>query len=65
LQRSRGGFIAEASLESRTYHCDALASERAELLAFSAADFKEALENDATFRKQWQPDRLHCGLNPG
>ncbi|HUW36171.1 MAG TPA: cyclic nucleotide-binding domain-containing protein, partial [Rhodocyclaceae bacterium] len=25
LQRSRGGFIAEASLESSAYHCDAIA----------------------------------------
>lgn len=24
LQRSRGGFIAEASLDSRAYHCDAV-----------------------------------------
>ncbi len=27
LQRSCGGFIAEASLDSRAYHCDGIATE--------------------------------------
>lgn len=54
LQRSRGGFIAEASLDSRAYHCDAVASEPTTILAFPASAFRSALEEDSTFRKAWQ-----------
>lgn len=31
LQRSRGGFFAEASLGSTAYHCDGLAAEKVTL----------------------------------
>lgn len=54
LQRSRGGFIAEASLDSRAYHCDAVASEPTTILAFPAGAFRSALEDDSTFRRAWQ-----------
>ncbi|WP_248807387.1 Crp/Fnr family transcriptional regulator [Pseudomonas sp. MWU13-2100] len=54
LQRSRGGFIAEASLDSRTYHCDAIASEPTTLLLFPIAAFHAALEDVIVFRKTWQ-----------
>lgn len=54
LQRSRGGFIAEASLDSRAYHCDAVASEPTTILAFLAGVFRSALEEDSTFRRAWQ-----------
>lgn len=54
LQRSRGGFIAEASLDSRSYHCDALASEPTAILAFPAGAFRAALESDSAFRRAWQ-----------
>lgn len=54
LQRSRGGFIAEASLDARTYHCDAMASESTTLLAFPASAFRSALEDDFAFRRAWQ-----------
>lgn len=54
LQRSRGGFIAEASLDSRAYHCDAVASEPTTILAFPAAAFRSALDDDSTFRRAWQ-----------
>lgn len=54
LQRSRGGFIAEASLDSRAYHCDAISAEPSSLLLFPASAFRNALEEDAKFRKAWQ-----------
>jgi CRP/FNR family transcriptional regulator, dissimilatory nitrate respiration regulator len=54
LQRSRGGFIAEASLDSRAYHCDAVTSEPTTILAFPTSAFRTALEEDSTFRRAWQ-----------
>ena len=54
LQRSRGGFIAEASLDSRTYHCDAITAEPTTLLLFSASAFRNALESEPEFRRGWQ-----------
>lgn len=54
LQRSRGGFIAEASLDSRAYHCDAVVVEPATLLSFPAPAFSAILENEPVFRKGWQ-----------
>lgn len=53
LQRSRGGFFAEASLESKAYHCDAEATAAARLLAFPLRAFREALQGDAAFRTAW------------
>ncbi len=53
LQRTHGGFFAEASLESGRYHCDAVAAQAGELLRFPARAFREALANDATFRNAW------------
>ncbi|MBI3145726.1 MAG: Crp/Fnr family transcriptional regulator [Pseudogulbenkiania sp.] len=54
LQRSRGGFIAEASLDSRTYHCDAIAAEPTTLLLFPTAAFRVALGAEPSFCKAWQ-----------
>jgi len=54
LQRSRGGFIAEASLDTRAYHCLAVATEPSRMLLFPVASFRAALESDATFCKGWQ-----------
>jgi CRP-like cAMP-binding protein len=54
LQRSRGGFIAEASLDSRTYHCDAITSEPSTLLLFPVTAFRNTLQDDPAFRRGWQ-----------
>jgi CRP-like cAMP-binding protein len=54
LQRSRGGFIAEASLDSHNYHCDAIAAEPTTLLLFPATAFRQALERVPIFCKAWQ-----------
>jgi CRP-like cAMP-binding protein len=53
LQRSRGGFFAEASLESHRYHCDAVAAEPGELLRFPTREFRQALADDTAFRDGW------------
>lgn len=54
LQRSRGGFIAEASLDSKTYHCNAITAEPSTLLLFPIVAFRTALEDDPAFCKAWQ-----------
>lgn len=54
LQRSHGGFIAEASLDSLNYHCDAIAAEPATLLLFPATAFRHALDRVPAFCKAWQ-----------
>lgn len=54
LQRSRGGFIAEASLDSHAYHCDAVFTRPSTLLLFPAGAFRNALEEDTQFCKAWQ-----------
>lgn len=53
LQRSRGGFFAEASMDSDRYHCDAVAAEPGELLRFATRAFRQAVANDAVFRNSW------------
>lgn len=53
LQRSRGGFFAEASLEAKAYHCDAVAVAASRLLVFPIRAFREALDEDTAFRNAW------------
>jgi len=53
LQRTRCGFLAEASIEASAYHCDAVAFEPGTVLGFPIAIFRKALEVDVTFRKAW------------
>lgn len=53
LQRASSGFLAEASLESARYHCDAVAAADSRLLAFPIGPFREALRRDEAFRTFW------------
>ncbi len=53
LQRARSGFIAEASLESPRYHCDAVAAAPSRLLGLPIEPFREALRGDEAFRSIW------------
>lgn len=53
LQRVRGGFVAEASLDASAYHCDVVAAAAGRLLRFPVAAFREALEQDAAFNRAW------------
>lgn len=53
LQRSRCGFIAEASLDAAAYHCDATAALASAALAFPIAVFRGLLDGDPGFRADW------------
>ncbi|MDE3009553.1 MAG: Crp/Fnr family transcriptional regulator [Pseudomonadota bacterium] len=53
LQRSRGGFLAEASASSGRYHCDVEVAESGALLGFPLKSFQSALDKDASFRNGW------------
>jgi len=53
LQRSRMGFLAEASLEAERYHCDAIAATPGEALRSPLRGFRAALAHDAAFRNGW------------
>jgi CRP-like cAMP-binding protein len=52
LQRTRRGFLAEASLDQPAYHCDATAAESSLLLAIPRRAFSKALAI-AEFRNGW------------
>ena len=52
LQRARGGFVAEASFDQPTYHCDAIAVTDCRLLVFGRRHFQKALGDEA-FRNWW------------
>jgi CRP-like cAMP-binding protein len=53
LQRASSGFLAEASLESARYHCDAVATGPSRLLAITIGPFRAALRDDGAFRAFW------------
>jgi CRP-like cAMP-binding protein len=52
LQRARNGFMAEASLDQTSYHCDAKAVEDSSLLQLPKRPFIDALAHQA-FRLRW------------
>lgn len=52
LQRTRSGFVAEASLDQYSYHCDALVTMPSTLLAISRAEFQRSLDS-SRFRDAW------------
>ena len=53
LQRARLNFLAEGSLESQAYHCDAVAIEASTALAFPMAAFRQAIDESPDFRNRW------------
>lgn len=54
LQRaSKGTIVAEASLYSRTYHCDGIASSSALFLTFSKVRVRNAFHRDAELAERW------------
>jgi CRP-like cAMP-binding protein len=53
LQRASGGFLAEASLSSARYHCDAHSRTAAELVAFPVELLRRAIDTDARTRWAW------------
>ena len=52
LQRTRRGFLAEASLDQLTYHCDAVVAVPTRLLAIQRRAFTDALDVEG-FRDRW------------
>jgi CRP-like cAMP-binding protein len=53
LQRASRGFLAEASLTSGRYHCDAVCRNDCELLAFPLPALREAINTDNGTRWAW------------
>jgi len=52
LQRARDGVVAEASLDQKAYHCDAVVVSPTVLIRVPQRVFREAL-GDVTFRYEW------------
>lgn len=53
LQRVRQGFVAEASLQSSSYHCDAVVTSAGDLIAIPIGILREALLGDPAFAMRW------------
>jgi CRP/FNR family transcriptional regulator, dissimilatory nitrate respiration regulator len=53
VQRVRQGWVAEASLQSTLYHCDAVFTASSKLVGISVQAVKRALLNDAKFAMRW------------
>jgi CRP/FNR family transcriptional regulator, dissimilatory nitrate respiration regulator len=53
LQRVRQGFVAEASLEATSYHCDAMVTCAGEHFSIPIELIRAALLNDAAFALRW------------
>lgn len=53
LQRTRKGFIAEASLHSARYHCDAVVTRSGELVSIPLEAIKRTLSSDPAFAIRW------------
>lgn len=59
LQRSRRGFVAEASLDAARYHCDGVVATASSVMAFPVTDFRRLLGDDAAFRAAWAAHLAH------
>ena len=53
LQRTRQGFVSEASLQSAKYHCDARAVVNSNVLQIPIPNLAAALRSDADFSARW------------
>lgn len=53
LQRVRRGFVAEASLQSTHYHCDAIVTLSGNFIAMPIASIKQTLLADPAFAIRW------------
>ena len=53
LQRTRHGFVSEASLQSAHYHCDAIAVTNADVVQIPLTALAHALAQDAEFGSRW------------
>lgn len=53
LQRTRHGFVGEASLQSARYHCDAKAVANSEVTKIPVRDLLDAMATDPAFSFRW------------
>ena len=53
LQRTRQGFISEASLKVLRYHCDALAITNTQVIKIPVAEMAQTLSQDPAFAGRW------------
>ena len=53
LQRARHGFVAEASLQSARYHCDARVAAKARVTRIGVAQIQSAMAADPAFAARW------------
>jgi CRP-like cAMP-binding protein len=68
LQRTRLGFVSEASLKTAKYHCDALAITDTTVIKVPIKELAAALDRDPEFASRWinmlnsevKRLRLHC-----
>ena len=68
LQRTRLGFVSEASLKVAKYHCDALAITDTQVIKVPARSLATSLDHDPAFAGRWidmlnsevKRLRLHC-----
>ena len=68
LQRSRSGFVSEASLMVDAYHCYAVAIEETQVIKLPIQALRIALKNDPQFATRWIHTlngeimrlRMHC-----
>ena len=68
LQRTRHGFVSEASLQSSQYHCDGRVVANSEIVQIPLKSLADALNKDPKFAGRWismlnsevKRLRLHC-----
>jgi CRP-like cAMP-binding protein len=53
LQRTRHGFVSEASLQSPNYHCDGRAAANSDIIQIPLAALADALNTDPAFAGRW------------
>lgn len=53
LQRTRHGFVSEASLQSPAYHCDAVAVIDTVAVRIPLRDLRQVLASDPAFSMRW------------
>lgn len=53
LQRTRRGFVSEASLQSEKYHCHGLVVSSASIVQVPVRGIRDALESDPRFAGRW------------
>jgi CRP-like cAMP-binding protein len=53
LQRTRYGFVSEASLQSPKYHCDGRVVANSEIIQIPLSALADALNSDAAFAARW------------